>query len=83
MIWVVIWGILIVIPLILLVAFRERRSRESSKPGRRTMLYAPGSEDVAGGAYHSARKTGAMPFPVGKKKERKKTETFRRHYEDD
>jgi hypothetical protein len=79
MIWVIIWGIFIVIPLILLVVFRESRSQRSPKPARRTMLYAPGSEDVAGGAYHSSRKTGTMPFPVGKKKERKKTETFRRH----
>jgi len=46
------------------------------------MLYAPGSEDVAGGAYHPGRKDGSMPFPLGKKKERKRTETFRKHSDD-
>ena len=83
MIWVAIFGILIVIPVILLIVFRGRKSQEPSKPTKQVMLYAPGSEDVAGGAYHSARKTGAMPFPMGKKKERKKTETFQRHSDDD
>lgn len=46
------------------------------------MLYAPGSTDVAGEAYHSPRKDSTMPFPLGKKEERKKTETFRRHEKD-
>ncbi|MHA2116092.1 MAG: hypothetical protein ACXABM_11400 [Candidatus Thorarchaeota archaeon] len=83
MIWVAIFGILIVFPVILLIFFRGRKSQGPSKPQKQVMLYAPGSEDVAGGAYHSARKTGAMPFPMGKKKERKKTETFQRHSDDD
>ncbi|MHA2077977.1 MAG: hypothetical protein ACW99X_10285 [Candidatus Thorarchaeota archaeon] len=77
--------------MILLIVFRGRKSQGPSKPQKQVMLYAPGSEDVAGGAYHSARKTGAMPsrktgampFPMGKKKERKKTETFQRHSDDD
>jgi hypothetical protein len=43
------------------------------------MLYAPGSEDIGGETYYPARKDGAMPFPVGKKKERKRTETFRQN----
>jgi len=79
----VIFGILVIIPLILLIIFRGRRSQGESTPRKQVMLYAPGSEDVAGGAYHSARKTGAMPFPVGKKKERRKTETFRKHSDED
>jgi hypothetical protein len=41
------------------------------------MLYSPGKTDQAGEFYHSARRDGAMPFPVGKKKERKRTDTFR------
>jgi hypothetical protein len=83
MLGIAIFGILVVIPLILLIVFRGRNSQGESKPRKRVMLYAPGSEDVAGGAYHSARKTGAMPFPVGKKKERKKTETFQKYSDDD
>ncbi|MHA2026680.1 MAG: hypothetical protein ACW98U_12340 [Candidatus Thorarchaeota archaeon] len=63
--------------MILLIVFRGRKSQGPSKPQKQVMLYAPGSEDVAGGAYHSARKTGAMPFPMGKK------ETFQRHSDDD
>ncbi|MFW9841122.1 MAG: hypothetical protein ACFFES_09515 [Candidatus Thorarchaeota archaeon] len=83
MIWIVIFGILVVIPLVLLTVFKGRRSQGQPTPQKQVMLYAPGSEDVAGGAYHSARKTGAMPFPVGKKKERKKTKTFQKHSDDD
>jgi hypothetical protein len=82
MLWIAVFGILVVIPVILLIVFRGRKSQGPSKPYKQVMLYAPGSEDVAGGAYHSARKTGAMPFPVGKKKERKKTETFHKHSDD-
>jgi hypothetical protein len=67
---------------VLIALFPKRRSIPSHKPRERTMLYAPGSEDIAGSAYHSARKDGAMPFPVGKKKERKRTETFYQHSKD-
>ncbi len=67
-------------PLIIL-AFRtnQRGGRESTHQRQQTMLYAPGDTDIAAEAYHPARKDGAMPFPLGKKKERKRTETFRQH----
>jgi hypothetical protein len=60
----------------LIALFSSQRGSQPSRPQERTMLYAPGSEDVAAAAYHPARKDGAMPFPLGKRKERKKTETF-------
>ena len=66
-----------------IVAFTlTRRSELPTKPQEPIKLYAPGSIDVAGEVYHPARKDGAMPFPVGKKKERKRTETFRKHSKD-
>ncbi len=82
MLGVALLGILVIIPVILLIVFRGRKSQSPPKPQNRVMLYKPGSEDVAGGAYHPALKAVAMPFPVGKKKERKKTETFRKHSDD-
>jgi hypothetical protein len=82
MIWIVILAVVVVIPLIVLFSIRGRKSQGPPKSTKQTMLYAPGSEDVAAGAYHSPRKDSTMPFPLGKKKERKKTETFRRHSED-
>ena len=78
----VIFVICVVIPLIVIFAFRGRRSEGTPRSRGQTMLYAPGSTDVAAEAYHSPRKDSTMPFPLGKKEERKKTETFRR-YEDD
>lgn len=62
---------------VLIALFSPRRGKLPLKQ-ERTMLYAPGSTDVAGESYHPGRKDGAMPFPLSKKKERKKTETFRR-----
>jgi hypothetical protein len=64
---------------ILIGLFSKRRGIPFHKSRERTMLYAPGSEDIAGSSYSPARKDGAMPFPVGKKKERKRTETFKQH----
>lgn len=67
-------------PLIILAFHANRRGgRESLQQRQHTMLYAPGDADIAAEAYHPARKDGAMPFPLGKKKERKRTETFRKH----
>jgi hypothetical protein len=79
---IILLSIIIVVPLV--VIFFPKR-RESNRPPTRdklTMLYAPSSTDEAGEAYWPARRGGAMPFPVGKKKERKKTETFRRSTKD-
>jgi len=78
MVWIAVLSVLVVIPLIVLIFMRGRDSEGPRKPEKQTMLYAPGSIDVAGEAYHPALRSVAMPFPLGKKKERKKTETFRR-----
>jgi len=67
---------------VLIALFSKKRGTPDHKPRVRTMLYAPGSEDIAGSSYSPARKDGSMPFPVGKKKERKRTETFYRHSKD-
>lgn len=64
----------------LVVLYSTRKGTRSSirqRPEKPTMLYAPGSVDEAGQMYHSSRKDGSMPFPLGKKKERKRTDTFR------
>lgn len=82
MIWIAVLSVLVVIPLIVLIFMRGRDSEGPRKPEKQIMLYAPGSIDVAGEAYHPAQRVGAMPFPVGKKKERKKTETFQKFSED-
>ncbi len=82
MLWIVILLVMVGIPLILLISFRGRDSQGPRKPSTQTMLYAPGSADIAAEAYHSPRKDSTMPFPLGKKKERKKTETFRRSAKD-
>ena len=64
----------------LIVLFSKRKGTRSTlrkRPEKPTMLYAPGSSDEAGQVYHSSRKDGAMPFPMSKRKERKRTRTFR------
>ena len=63
----------------LVVLYSTRKGTRSSirqRPEKPTMLYAPGSSDEAGQVYHSSRKDGAMPFPMSKRKERKRTRTF-------
>lgn len=82
MIGIVVLFVCVVLPLILLIFVKGRDSGDPRTPDKLTMLYAPGSIDVAGESYHPARRGGAMPFPLGKKKERKKTETFRRSLKD-
>ena len=67
---------------IILALIPIRKSTSSTKSQEPLRLYAPGSEDIAGGSYFPGEKDGSMPFPVGKKQERKKTETFRRHSDD-
>ncbi|KXH70524.1 MAG: hypothetical protein AM326_04290 [Candidatus Thorarchaeota archaeon SMTZ-45] len=68
-----------------LIAFLlTRKGTRSTLPRKQEhiMLYSPGSRDIGGEAYYPGEKDGAMPFPVGKKKERKKTETFRQNSKD-
>ena len=78
MIGIVVLFVCVVLPLILLIFVTGRDSEGPRTPDKLTMLYAPGSADIAAEAYHSPRKDSTMPFPLGKRKERKKTETFRR-----
>ena len=82
MLGIVLLAIFVGIPLIVLIFTRGRKSQGPPKPARQTMLYAPGSADIAAEVYHSPRKDSTMPFPLGKKEEREKTETFRRHSKD-
>jgi hypothetical protein len=82
MLGIVILAIFVVFPLILLIVFRGRKSQGPPRLTKQTMLYAPGSTDIAAEAYHSSIRNMTMPFPLGKKEERKKTETFRKHSED-
>lgn len=82
MLWIVLLSIFVVFPLAVLILIKGRKSRGPPKPVKQTMLYAPGSTDIAAEVYHSPRKDSTMPFPLGKKEEREKTETFRRHSED-
>jgi hypothetical protein len=82
MIWIAVLAICVVFPLVIIFATKDRRSQGPRKPMKQTMLYAPGSTDIAAEAYHSPRKDSTMPFPLGKKEKRKKTETFRRHSKD-
>lgn len=74
--------ICVLLPLVILLVTKDRRSQGPRKTSKQTMLYAPGSTDIAAEAYHSPRKDSTMPFPLGKKQKRKKTETFRRHADD-
>ena len=82
MLGIVLLALFVVIPLIVLIFIRGRKSQGPPKPAKQTMLYSPGSTDIAAEAYHSSIRDFTMPFPLGKKKERKKTETFRKHSED-
>jgi hypothetical protein len=82
MLWLVVLSICVILPLLVMAFTKTRGSQGPPVKKRRTMLYAPGSEDVAGETYFPARKDGSMPFPLGKKEERRKTETYRKYSED-
>ena len=81
MLGIILLTIFVGIPLILLIFIKGRKSERPPKPSKQIMLYAPSSTDIAAEVYHSPRKDSTMPFPLGKKEEREKTETFRRHSE--
>jgi len=63
---------------IIIYAGSDRRtSRASEKPEGLTMLYSHDSHDEAAGVYYPGiRGSSTVPFPIGKREERKKTETF-------
>lgn len=83
MLGLVVLSILLLGPLFIFAFYSKNRGgSEPSKPEHLTMLYAPGSADIAAEAYFPARKDGAMPFPLGKRKERRRTETFRKYSSD-
>jgi hypothetical protein len=73
--------LMIISGLLLVVLSPKKRtsSTSSTKPKERTMLLAHNSTDIVSESYLPAIKDMSMPFPIGKRKERKKTETFRRH----
>jgi len=70
----------IVLPagIILMSRARRRGTRESRTTESPSMVYAPGSRDVASEVYWPAIMWGgvSMPFPQSKKEEREKTETY-------
>jgi hypothetical protein len=76
--------LLIIIGGALIALLPTLRGTRSTLPHKqeRTMLLAHDSTDIVSESYLPAIKDMSMPFPVGKKKERKKTETFRRHSDD-
>lgn len=63
---------------IIIYASADRRTiGASEKPVGQTMLYSHDSHDeVAGVYYPGIRGSSTGPFPIGKREERKKTETF-------
>jgi len=61
------------------ILFLSKKHMSSTKPQERTMLFAHDSTDTVAEAYYPAIRAVSMPFPIGKKKERRKTETFQRH----
>jgi len=74
--------LLILIGGLLLVLFSTERRGSSPTPQKPTMLLAHDSTDIVSESYLPAIRDSSMPFPQGKKKERKKTETFRKHAKD-
>ena len=78
MLGIIVLSVFVVAALVVLYSTRKgTRSTIRPRSEQPTMLYAPGSTDEAGQMYHPSRKDGSMPFPLGKKKERKRTATFR------
>jgi hypothetical protein len=50
----------------------------SEKPQGQTMLYSHDSTDEAAKVYYPGiRGSSTVPFPIGKREEREKTETFK------
>ena len=51
--------------------------RASEKSTGQTMLYKHDSRDTAAEVYYPAIRDSTAPFPLSKKEEREKTETFK------
>ncbi len=49
----------------------------SGKPQGQTMLYSHDSRDTAAEVYYPAIRDSTAPFPLSKREEREKTETFK------
>ena len=63
--------------IILMSRTRRRDTRGPRTPEGPSMVYAPGSRDVASEVYWPAKRGGStMAFPLSKKEEREKTETY-------
>ena len=71
-------GFFILAVAIIIYAGSDRRtSRASEKPMGPTVLYSHDSQDEAAGVYYPGiRGSATVPFPIGKREEREKTETY-------
>jgi len=62
---------------LIVTSYTMRRSEGAQHISRdQTMVYKSDSNDVVAESYHPGIRGSVGPLPVGKKKERKKTETF-------
>lgn len=71
-----------VISLIVLITFKGRNSQGPRKPTTQIMFFAPGSVDMVAEVSFPTRWGSTSLFPLGKRKERKKTETFQKSAKD-
>lgn len=62
--------------IILMSRARKHNTRGPRTPEGPSMVYAPGSRDVASEVYWPAIRGSTMAFPLSKKEEREKTETY-------
>lgn len=62
---------------LIVTSYTMKRSEGSQHiPKGQTMVYKSDSNDVVAESYYPGIRGSVGPFPVGKRKERKKTETF-------
>ena len=68
---------ILAIAIIIYTGSDRRTTKASEKPVGQTMLYSHDSHDEAAGVYYPGiRGSSTVPFPIGKREERKKTDTF-------
>jgi hypothetical protein len=69
-------GFLLAIGAILLMGISASQNKRPTTFEGPLMLYAHGSRDIASEVYYPAIRNTTMLFPLSKKEEREKTETY-------
>ncbi|TFG34037.1 hypothetical protein EU527_05400 [Candidatus Thorarchaeota archaeon] len=77
MLGIIVGSVFLLAVVIFLFTYREKLRMSKPRTSRGpTLLYSPDSRDIAAEVYYPAIRDSTALFPLRKREERKKTETF-------